>query len=100
MGRMQHRKSQRPTIFFRFGIAGHAMGFFILWNWGGGEEEMLEAALPLFTIAEGATVFEDLLTADAGEGGEHHPELGELRILSRLDTGKGPVIETFAANEG
>ena len=73
---------------------------FILWNWGGGEEEMLEAVLPLFTIAEGATVFEDLLTTDAGEGGEHHPELGELRILSRLDTGKGPVIETFAANEG
>ena len=61
---------------------------------------MLEAVLPLFTIAEGATVFEDLLTTDAGEGGEHHPELGELRIFPRLDTGKGPVIETFAANEG
>ena len=25
MERMQHRKSQKPSIFFRFGIAGHAM---------------------------------------------------------------------------
>ena len=25
MERMQHRKPQKPSIFFRFGIAGHAM---------------------------------------------------------------------------
>ena len=27
MERMQHRKSQKPSIFFRFSIAGHAMSF-------------------------------------------------------------------------
>ena len=30
----QHRKLQKPTIFFRFSIAGHAMSFFIGWRMG------------------------------------------------------------------
>ena len=30
MGRMQHEKSQKPTTFLRFGIAGHAI-YFLSW---------------------------------------------------------------------
>ena len=38
-GRMQHRKPQKPTVFFRFGKPGHGLLFLSAGAWRIGERE-------------------------------------------------------------
>ena len=55
--------------------------------------------LPALAVGEGATASGSLFATDAGEGGEHSPQLDEAGGTSRLDVLKRVVGHAFTTFE-
>ena len=55
--------------------------------------------LPAFALFQRPTALEGLLAAYAGQGVEHHAELGKLWIFPGLDSLKGAVVQSGTADK-